>query len=262
LLLIGAKSLKEAIDVKKRLQVSSSVFEFLILIFLLLASLLFLKGCTLTPKALQLANEKAAPQYEYQNIKRLVSAVKQENGDVSLCVELNTADDIKESKLDTITIPFAILSGETDQHEKYGFYTGECPSLCYWYPIEKVENGCEKITSENLSTKSILLIEKLAIDSQNQLYDFINSYNENQKIPDKIFEVSHVSSDISEIYWFTRIDQQRTSPNSIAGVYEDKSTNLYYMTVAPAIVGDVIIVVVAAAVVIAGIALGVYLRLL
>jgi hypothetical protein len=103
------------------------------------------------------------------------------------------------------------------------------------YPIEKVENDCEEITPENLSTKSILPIEKLAIYSQDQLYDFINSYNENQKIPDKIFEVSHVSSDISEIYWFARIDQQRTSPNSIAGVYEDKSTNLYYMTVAPAI---------------------------
>jgi hypothetical protein len=90
----------------------------------------------------------------------------------------------------------------------------------------------------------------------------MNSYNENEKIPDKMFEVSDVSRDSLEIYWFVQIDQQRTSPNSIAGVYEDKSTNLYYMTVPAAIVGDVIIVVVAAAVVIAGIALGVYLRLL
>jgi len=248
--------------VKKILTINSSKFGFFILIFLLLASLLYLNGCTITPKALALANEKAAPQYEYQNIKRLVSAVKQENGDISLCVELNTADDIKESKLNTITIPFAILSGETNQHEKYGFYTGECPSLCYWYPIEKVENGCEKIAPENLSTKSILPIEKLTIYSQDQLYDFINSYNENQKIPDKITEVSYVSRDISEIYWFVRIDQQRTSANSIAGIYEDKSTNLYYMTVPAAIVGDVIIDVVVVAVVIAGVALGVYLRLL
>jgi hypothetical protein len=262
LLLIGAKSLKEAIDVKKRLQVNSSVFEFLILIFLLLASLLFLKGCTLTPKALQLANEKAAPQYEYRNIKKLVSAVKHENGDVSLCIELNTVNDIDESKLNTMTIPFAILSGEANQQKRYGLLPGECPSLCYWYPIEKVENGCEKITPENLAKKSIIPIEKLFIYSQDQLYDFINSYDENQKITDKIFEVSYVSKDISEIYWFARIDQQRTSLNSIAGVYEDKSTNLYYLTVAPAVVGDVIIVVVAAAVVIAGIALGVYLRLL
>ncbi len=227
-----------------------------------MTSLFYLNGCTLTPKALELANEKAAPQYEYRNIKRLVSAVKHENGDVSLCIELNTVGDIEESKLNTITIPFAILGGEANQHKRYGFLPGECPSLCYWFPIEKVENGCEKITPEDLSTKSILPIEKLAIYSQDQLYDFINSSNENQKIPDKIFEISYVSRDISEIYWFARIDQQRTSPNSIAGVYEDKSTNLYYMTVAPAIVGDVIIVVVAAAVVIAGIALGVYLRLL
>jgi hypothetical protein len=262
LLLIRAKSLKEGIDVKKRLQVNFSVFEFLILILLILASLLFLNGCTITPKAIELANEKAAPQYEYRNIKRLVSAVKHENGDVSLCVELNNTGETEESKLSTITIPLAILNGEANQHKRYGFLPGECPSLCYWYPIEKVKSGCDKITSENLSTKSILPIEKLAIYSQDQLYDFINSYNENGKIPDKMFEVSDVSRDILEIYWFVRIDQQRTSPNSIAGVYEDKSTNLYYLTLPAAIVGDVIIVVVAAAVVIAGIALGVYLRLL
>ena len=247
---------------KKRLQVNFSVFEFLILILLILASLLLLNGCTITPKAIELANEKAAPQYEYWNIKRLVSAVKQENGDVSLCVELNNAGEIEEPKLNTITIPLAILNGETNQHERHGFSPGECPKPCYWYPIEKVESGCDKITPENLSTKSVLPIEKLTIHSQDQFYDLLNSYSENEKIPDKIFEVSDVSRDILEIYWFVRIDQQRTSPNSIAGVYEDKSTNLYYLTLPAAIVGDVIIVVVAAAVVIAGIALGVYLRLL
>ena len=79
---------------------------------------------------------------------------------------------------------------------------------------------------------------------------------------EKIFEVSHGSSNALEIYWFTQIDQQRTSPISIAGVYEDTSTNLYYLTVPPAFIGDVIVVVVGTAVVIAGIALGVYLQLL
>ena len=246
---------------KKGLHVNFSVFEFLILILLILASLLFLNGCTITPKAIELANEKAAPQYEYRNIKRLVSAVKHENGDVSLCVELNNTGETEEPKLNTITIPRAILNGDANQHEKYRFLPGECPLPCYWYPTEKVENGCEKIAPENLSTKSIISIKKLAIYSQDQLYDFINSYKINQKISNKIFEVSYVSRDISEIYWFAQIDQQRTSPNSIAGVYEDKSTNLYYMTVPAAIVGDVIIDVVVVAVVIAGVALGVYLQL-
>ena len=246
---------------KKGLHVNFSVFEFLILILLILASLLFLNGCTITPKAIELANEKAAPQYEYRNIKRLVSAVKQENGDVSLCVELNNTGETEEPKLNTITIPRAILNGDANQHEKYRFLPGECPLPCYWYPTEKVENGCEKIAPENLSTKSIISIKKLAIYSQDQLYDFINSYKINQKISNKIFEVSYVSRDISEIYWFAQIDQQRTSPNSIAGIYEDKSTNLYYMTVPAAIVGDVIIDVVVVAVVIAGVALGVYLQL-
>jgi hypothetical protein len=262
LLLIGAKSLKEEIDVKKRLQVKTSIFEFFMLIFLLLASLLYLNGCTLTPKALQLANEKAAPQYEYWNIKRIESAVKQENGDVALCVELNKTGEIEESKLSTITIPLAILNGAANQHERHGFYPGECPIPCYWYPIEKVENGCDKITPENLSTKSILPTEKLTIHSQDQFYDLLNSFKENPKIQDKIFELSHASTGISTIYLFVQTDQQQTLPNGIAGVYEDKSTNLYYLTVPPAMVGDAIIVVVAMAVVIAGIALGVYLQLL
>ena len=227
-----------------------------------MTSLFYLNGCTLTPKAIELANEKAAPQYEYWNFKRLVSAVKQENGDVSLCVELNNTSEIEESKTNTITIPLVILNGEVNQHESHGFYPGECPIPCYWYPIGKVENGCDKITPGNLSTKSVLPIEKLTIHSQDQFYDLLNSYSENEKIPDKIFEVSYASTDISTIYWFVQIDQQRTVPNSIAGVYEDKSTNLYYLTVPPAVVGDVIIVVVAMAVVIAGIALGVYLQLL
>ena len=232
------------------------------LIFLLLAWLLYLNGCTLTPKALQLANEKAAPQYEYWNIKRIESAVKQENGDVLLCVELNNADEIEEPKLSTITIPFAILNGEANQHERHGFYPGECPIPCYWYPIEKVENGCDKIITENLYTKSVLPIEKLTIHSQDQFYDLLNSYNESPEIQDKIFELSYASTDISIIYLFVQTDQQRTLPNGIAGVYEDKSTNLYYLTVPPAMIGDAIIVVVGMVVVIAGIALGVYLRLL
>ena len=115
----------------KRLQINKSIFEFIILIFLLLASLLYLNGCTLTPKALQLANEKAEPRYEYWNIKRIESAVKQENGNVSLCVELKNAGEIVEPELNTLTIPLAILNGEANQHERYAFNPGECPSLCY-----------------------------------------------------------------------------------------------------------------------------------
>jgi len=261
LLLVVAKSLKGDIDMKKRLHINRSTFECFIPIFLLLASLPYLNGCTLTPKALQLAKEKAEPQYEYRNIKKIESVIKHKNGDVSLCIELNTPGEIEKPELNTITIPLAIFNGEVNEHERYGFFPGECPLPCYWYPIEKVKNGCEKIAPENLSTKSIIPIEKLAIYSQDQFYDFINSSGENQKTADKIFEVNYVSRDISEIYWFARTDQQRTSPMSIAGVYEDKSTKLYYLTVPPAVLGDGVIVVVETAVVIAGVALGVYLQL-
>ncbi len=247
---------------KIRWQIHTRVFNFFIPIFLLLASLLYLTGCTLTPKALQLANEKAAPQYEYWNITKIESVVKQENGDISLCVELGNPDEIEKPELKTITIPLAIIEGEANQHGRHGFSPGECPSRCYWYPIEKVENGCDKISPENASSESILPIEKLTIDSQDQLYEFIDSHNANQKITGKIFEVSHVSSNTSEIYWFAPIDRQRIAPISIAGVYEDTSTNLYYLTVPAAMVGDLIIDVVVVAVTITGLAFGVYLRTL
>ena len=262
LLLIGAKSLRKEIDVKKRMQLNRSAFKLLSPILLLLASLLFLNGCTLTPKALQLANEKAAPNYEYWNFKRIESAVTQENGDVAVCAELKSAEAIAEPKLSTIIIPLAILNGDASQHKRHGFVPGECPSPCYWYPIKRVENGCDKTSSEILSTQSSLPIEKLAIYSQDQIYEFIDSYNENRQIPEKIFEVDYVSRDTSEIYWFAQIDGQQTLPISIAGVYDDKSTKLYYLTVPPAIIGDAVIVVVGTAVVITGIALGVYLQLL
>ncbi|MBW2442373.1 MAG: hypothetical protein JRH12_17990 [Deltaproteobacteria bacterium] len=247
---------------KKRWQIKTRVFAFFIPSFLLLTSLLYLTGCTLTPKAIQLANEKAAPQYEYRNITKIESVIMQENGDVSLCVELDNPDGIEKPKLKTITIPLAMINAEANQDVRHGFHPGECPSRCYWYPIEKVENGCDKITPENASSKSILPIEKLTIYSQDQLYEFIDSHNENQKITGKIYEVSHVSSHTSEIYWFAQIDRQRIAPSSIAGVYEDTSTNLYYLTVPAAMVGDLIIGVVVVAVTITGVAFGIYLRTL
>jgi hypothetical protein len=47
---------------KKRLPINFSIFEFFIIIFLAMISLFYLNGCTITPKAIELANEKAAPQ--------------------------------------------------------------------------------------------------------------------------------------------------------------------------------------------------------
>ena len=264
LLFIGVKWLKEEFAMKKRLPIDPSIFEFFILIFLAMASLLYLNGCAITPKAIQFAKEKASPHYKYWNIKSVQSAVEQENGDISFCVELNNGGENNRPKLNTITITPSALSGRNNLHERLGLDSGEYPlsnTLYYWYPIERVEYGCDKITQENLSTKSILPIEKLIVDSQDQLNDLLNSYNNNQIKPNKILEVRYVSKDISIIYWFARIDQQAILPINIAGVYEDKSTNLYYLTVPAAFIGDVIIVVAVTAVVIAGIALGVYLQL-
>ncbi len=249
----------------KRLPKNFNITKFLALIFLAVVSLFFLTGCT--AKALQLAKEKASPEnIEYRKIKRVVSAVKQKNGDISVCVELNESGDAGEQKLNTITLPHSILTGDTNDIESLKLLPGEClfsNALCYWYPLEQVENGCDKIAAGNLPTTPILSIEKFAVDSNNQdqLYDLLNSYNNNQQIPEKIYEVSNVFKDISIIYWPARIGQQGRRPISIAGVYEDKSTNLYYLSVPAAFVGDVVIVVTAVAVVVAGVALGTYMQL-
>ena len=73
---------------KKRLLINSSIIEFFILIVLAMTSLLYLNGCT--EKALQLAKDKASPEnVEFWEIKSIVSAVKHENDDISICVGLN-----------------------------------------------------------------------------------------------------------------------------------------------------------------------------
>jgi hypothetical protein len=118
LLLIGAKRLKEGFAVKKKLPINSSIFEFFLLIFLAMVSLLYLNGCAITPRAIQLAEEKASPHYKYWNIKIAQSGKEQENGDISLCVGLNSAGKNERSKLKNITIPLSALTEENIEHER------------------------------------------------------------------------------------------------------------------------------------------------
>ena len=50
------------------------------------------------------------------------------------------------------------------------------------------------------------------------------------------------SKENSLMYWSTQIDSRSYRPIIITGVYEDNSTNLYYLLVPPAFVGDVVVV--------------------
>jgi hypothetical protein len=111
-----------SLAVKKRLQIESSIIEFFILIILAMTSLLYLNGCT--DKVLQVAKDKASPEnVEFREIKSIVSAVKDENDDISVCVSLNESG---ESKLYTISLSLPSLSGNTDAIEKLGLRPEEC----------------------------------------------------------------------------------------------------------------------------------------
>lgn len=191
---------------QKKLKTDFIIPKSLALIFLIITSLFYLKGCTI--KALKLAKEKASPENcEYWKIKTVVSAVKQKNGDISICVELNTPNGNEELKLNTITLPLATLTGEKTAVEMLELRPAECPfaieqihrseecwfddegwlpcpgdeytdATCFWYPIEKSKSGCETVSPGSLSSTSVVPIERLEVHNKdrNQLYDLLDSY--------------------------------------------------------------------------------------
>lgn len=252
---------------KKRLPIDSSILEFFILIFLAMTSLFYLNGCT--DKALQIAKDKASPENtEHWKIKSVVSAVKHENGDISVCVELNDPGETGEPELNTISFSLSSLSGDTDAIERLRLRPKECffdNAPCYWYPIAKTKRGCESVDLGISSSTSVLPIENISVNKKNrhQLYNLIINFNKNQPIKERIFEVSFVfdeedtekdadadndeerdnstegSKDISLIYWPAQIDQQGIQSIIISGVYEDNSTSLYYLMVPLSFAGDV-----------------------
>jgi hypothetical protein len=230
-------------------------------------SICYLNGCT--DKVLQVAKDKASPENTaYWKIQSVVSAVKQENGDISVCVDLNEIDETGMPELNTISLSLSSLSGDTDAIERLRLRPGECSfdaAPCYWYPIEKTKRGCESVGPGTSSSTTVLPIENIRANkkSRHHLYNLLINFNKNQPAKERLFEVSFVfdqehtakdadadnaealhnstegSKDISLIYWSAQIDQQDIQPIIISGVYEDNSTNLYYLFVPLAVVGDV-----------------------
>ena len=252
---------------KKRLPMDSSILEFFVLIFLVMASLFYLNGCT--NKAMQIAEHKASPEnIAHWKIIRVVSAVKHQNSDISVCIELIENGEIGEPRPYTISLPLSGLSGDTADFGKLRLRLEECfldDASCYGYPIEKTESGCESVAPGISSSTSDIPVEKISVNtkSRHQLYNLIFHSNKNQPIKERIFEASFVfdgvtavkdadadndevtdnstegSKDISLIYWSDQIDKNGIKPIIISGVYEDNSTNLYYLMVPLAVSGDI-----------------------
>jgi hypothetical protein len=248
--------------------IDSSIREFLILIFLAMVSIFYFNGCT--AKALQIAKHQASPQNEeHWKIKSVVSAAKQENGDISVCVELSESGEPGKPKLDTIILPLSVLSGDTDAIDRLSLRPSECffgNAACYWYPIEKTQNGCEPVSPSTSSSTSVLPIENINLNNKNrhQLLNLLINFNKIQPIKERIYEVSFVfgeedtkietdtdndesmdnsskgSKDIALVYWPAQIGQQDMQSIILTGVYDDNSTDLYYLMVPVAFVGDVV----------------------
>lgn len=259
---------------KKRLQINSGILEFLILIFLALTMMLYLNGCS--AEALKLAREKAAPENAaYWRIDRVESAVKQENGDISVCVGLSGPDEDAKPELNTLTLPLSILSGDTDALKKLELRPGKRVFdstihywYPYWYPIEKTRRGCKTADADTSSSTSVLTVQNISVNhkNRNQLYTLLDNLNKDQPLKERVFEVRFAFAereaeketdtanseirdngaddygDVLLIYWPARIGQQEIQPIAITGVYEDNSTYLYYLLVPVAFVGDVAVI--------------------
>ena len=259
---------------KKNLQIDFNIPKSFTLFFLIIFLLFSFSGCV-TMEVYKYAEEKASPHYEYWEIKNVVSAIKQENGDISVCVELSSSDETEAPKFNTITLPLAVLAGETSAIENFGFRSMTCPfedGSCYSYPIEKSQNDCKICTNRDLSAKSSLPIEKLEVQNKdrNQLHDLLDSYNNRQQVTEKIYEVSFVSdfedlkentdnddsnevidniekesNDILLIYWPVKNGHEYASPIHIVNLHEDISTNIYYLAVPVVFVVEAAVITVA-----------------
>lgn len=245
---------------KKRLPINSSILEFFVLILLAMASLLYLNGCT--NKAMQIAEHKASPEnIEHWKIRRVVSAVKHENRDISVCIELIEYGEIGEPKPYAISLPLSVLSGNTADFDRLGLRLEECfldDASCYGYPMDEAEDGCESVEPGISSSATDIPVEKINVNnkSRHQLYNQILHSNKNQSIKERIFEARFVFDEedtekdadndealanrkegtkkISLIYWSDQIDK----PIIVSGVYEDNRTRLYYLMVPLAVAGD------------------------
>ena len=250
---------------QKKLQTDTNTKTSLVLFILAIASLLYLYGCT--GKALQLAREKASPQnIEHRKIKRIISAVRQENDDIAVCIELNDFVEKKESKLITIVLPSDILSGDYSTFDRSKFLLEKCQIrgiTCFWYPIKKAKSGCEASGSESLLSTSVIPVEEfeIHIKDRNQLYDLLTQVDENRPVAEKIYAVSFMSDtegrekdpvsdepayakeigsgDTLLFYRPARMGRHGLPPISILGAYEDNSTSMYYLLVPVALVADV-----------------------
>ena len=206
---------------QRRLSIDFYNPKAIIFFFLAIASLFYLSGCAselLSKDWLDLAEEKASPELncEYWKIQRVVSAIKHENSDISICVRLVNPIKTENPRLKTITLSFSELTGEITAGTNLKSSPSGCPLNDDWYPIEKSKMGCDKIDSNGVSSTTVIPIEKVDVGEldvdhidRNDLYDLINTYTKDQQMTEKIYEVKSKSSKHALfVYLPAQINQQ------------------------------------------------------
>lgn len=258
-----------------KLDASASKYFNLLLIPTILFFSFMMSGCAVTPYAVDFAEEKALPAITHTdwNISKVKSAVEQDNGVVSVCIELYESDQKNNSEYYTVNLPNSSVLKETTDLRALGFkgngIVGNSDSegpdpyiLEYLYPLAIATKGCRKLESEKMPAGSMLPIVKLTFPDQDRdkLYSFLNEHNEQGPEREKLYEVTFVKmkedriadmndndptrhSDVFLIYWPSETDQNLVKPIGLSGGYEseDESTNLYYLLVFPAMVVDLIL---------------------
>jgi hypothetical protein len=246
----------------------------LLYISLSLVFIFIVSGC-ITPYALDLAERKSSPTVTYTNwnLKKVRSAVEQENSDISVFVELYESHKRNKSECYAITLPNPILLKETTDMETLGFRGKEIvghpdsygpgPYIDdYLYPLAKAKKGCQKLEPKKLPADSILPIVKVTLPEKDryQLYNILNELKQQGSQKEKLYEVKFLTmeedssvemnenedtnySDVLLIYWPSGMDQDSVQPLGIAGGYEseDESTKLYYLLIPPAVTLDLIL---------------------
>ena len=236
---------------------------------------IFIVSCCITPRALDLAEEKSSPAITYTDwdIKKVRSAVEQENGDISVIVELYESHKRNTSESYAITLPNASLLKKTTSLEMLGFRGKEMvghPDSCgpgpyideYLYPLAKAKKGRQKLEPRKLPIDSIVPIVKVTLPEKDryQLYNILNGLKQQGSPREKLYEVKFLAmeedssvemnenedtnySDVLLIYWPSEMDQDSVQPLGIAGGFEseDESTKLYYLLVPPAVMIDLIL---------------------
>jgi len=206
--------------------------------------------------------------------------VEQENGDISIHVDLEGSNGI-EARSYTSTLPFASLAGDLTDLERHGFRPCESSSIdCYWCPIEEETKGYVAGSLAYGSAGGLLSIEKLTVpvkdkphlgeiisnldrdpEEKKKLYEVtfgekpleVGVYSYDQAADMMVFEQSKESQEIVLVYYPPEAPRKGIKPLIIAGGYEDTSTNLYYyLAVPPALAFDAVLI--AAAVGAAGLA--------